>query len=422
MARTAFSLLEVLISLTLGLVILITVYAGFRVAVQSITIAERRALENKLLVAGTMIVLDQADTWFDLDIPSDPSRQALRTVPSKSIGALDMPYHTEANDWQELPQPFTALSASWDMSGTSSLYRPALWHPHNPESWYRGDGGLYFGPGQGVYNDESAYGNYALASAVGARDIDLFGDGSVSRPPRTSWLADQHQGLRYSLGFYGWFDYLPANAMLDFSSRHSDNRALRPYELRVLRNMTERDWGNSLGSTTDDAAYLWNIRSPRYHGRFAEQAWWSSSGNPGYWYMTTLNRSGAERAVTRGSYLRDLQTGISGPRPTDNATQQRYAASVNRIVSGTYGHGLEPINAITNLIQSLNREVSPIAEPPATWPALLVGTRRMMHMGGINTYSFVRIVDPVTGAAKELFIPILGSTLRGARLSRGLDQ
>ena len=95
---------------------------------------------------------------------------------------------------------------------------------------------------------------------------------------------------------------------------------------------------------------------------------------------------------------------------------------MNRMIIGSYGHGWEQMSALTAVIQSANREQRLIQDPPDDWPSVQVGVRRIMHMGSHTSYAFVRLVDPLSGISEELFLPIVSTSLRGARLSRGLDQ
>ena len=106
-----------MIALALGVIILLITYSGFRVAASSMTTTERKSLENQLLIRGVMIALDQADLWTNLDVPTDSSRQALRTTPTMTISPLTSSYAVDGSDWQRLPQPFTTMNAGWNLSG-----------------------------------------------------------------------------------------------------------------------------------------------------------------------------------------------------------------------------------------------------------------------------------------------------------------
>jgi hypothetical protein len=123
--------------------------------------------------------------------------------------------------------------------------------------------------------------------------------------------------------------------------------------------------------------------------------------------------------------------GISAPITTSTRTDpitgvsgiDGWRASINRMIIGAYGHGGETMSSVTALMQSLNRERSLIdlADLPTAWPDVRLGLRRTMHMGNITNYGWIRLVDPVTGVSEEVFMPVIGTTLRGARINRGLD-
>ena len=78
-------------------------------------------------------------------------------------------------------------------------FDPNGWHPHNERSWYRGDAALYFSSAN-TYTDESTYGNYSIASAAG-QSVQVFPGNTTVMSPTNSWYANQHKGLKYSLGF-----------------------------------------------------------------------------------------------------------------------------------------------------------------------------------------------------------------------------
>ena len=80
-----------------------------------------------------------------------------------------------------------------------------------------------------TFTDESAYGNYAIASAAN-QSVQVFdGDPATTIGPTENWYANQHKGLKYGLGFYGWFDYLPAHAMVDYYDTVASGGAERGY-------------------------------------------------------------------------------------------------------------------------------------------------------------------------------------------------
>ena len=103
------------------------------------------------------------------------------------------------------------------------------------------------------------------------------------------------------------------------------HRALRPVELRRQHEMRETEWGGAdMVIVADDAPYHWsavpnpsnpNVRGVTWHGKIAYKFWPNNDvGNHG---LTTLNRSGSERVVSRGSYLRDTHMESVAPLPTE---------------------------------------------------------------------------------------------------------
>jgi type II secretory pathway pseudopilin PulG len=102
--RSAFTLVELMLAIALGILILYVAMAGFRVASQSVTIANRLSLENSLLRAGYFQVEDDLDFWTSLDDPLNTNNQQLR-------GGNTLP-----PGWQVATQtsvagnPFTAMS------------------------------------------------------------------------------------------------------------------------------------------------------------------------------------------------------------------------------------------------------------------------------------------------------------------------
>lgn len=397
------SLIEVLMALGLGLFILTTVYAGFQVALNSIKEAERLALENKLLSAGIFLVLEDTDTWATFDRPGHQPLLISRPGGGyKTIDAWSGGYNIDANDWQQLPQPFTPFSSSWADSGAADTYDPDAWVSHDPRSWYRGDGACYFWDNN-TYMDQNAFGNYGLFTNASADPVKSgqstsgSADSNVNVYEQNRWYASQNKGLRYGLGWYGWFDYLPANAFIDYYDVNSSNdRACKPIE---LRNLPDGD-----GADT--------VLDMRRHGQFVRQR--SGSYSP-------LIKSGSERAVTNGFYLYTTHLGISAPPPGATSEQGRMAGAINRYMGCGYDAAPEFINTFPVLFGSLNTERPIVEQAPEQWPTVLVGVRRFKKWGSTSNFCFVRIVDPISGAMNELSFPAIGTTLRGARINRGLD-
>ena len=78
--RDAFTLIELMIAISMGMLLVYAALAGFRVTSQTVTSANRLALENSLLRAGFSEALHELDFWTAYDNPqsTDSTEQALR--------------------------------------------------------------------------------------------------------------------------------------------------------------------------------------------------------------------------------------------------------------------------------------------------------------------------------------------------------
>ena len=417
--RQAFSLIEVIIAISLGMVVLITMYAGFRVATQSIAITERLALENKLLIGGMVSAMEEVDQWTAFD---RPDHQPLRTTGAlKVITPGAGGYTPDGSDWSTLPQPFTPFgtgsgSGSWSVSGAGLAYA-STWLVNDPATWYRGDGALaltYGKPTSAIevdkvkpfHTDQSPWGNYALFACAGeAVQVTPQGTETVPLDAERRWLAAQHKGLKYGLGFYGWYAYLPANAFIDYYDVDDGTaRGIRSFELRELLAST---------APTPTMAEL------RGAGRMRRQMGSGYGGNL---------QTGAERAVTRPFSLYTNHLGIATFAPDATAEQKRKRLIINRQMAGAWippanlaGKKDEGASTYPTLLASLAGPRPLIATGPRHWPTVSSDVRRTMKWSMMINLCTVRLEDPLTGRMSELSFTTTGTTLRGARMSRGLD-
>jgi prepilin-type N-terminal cleavage/methylation domain-containing protein len=449
MSQRAFTLLELMISMALGLIILTTVYAALQLTVESMKVAERLGLENRLLAAGVAQALERTDSWEDLDQAST-GFTPLRTPVSGNLKTLrnnpangTQTYSADGSDWQTLAQPFSARSTiiaqavgAWGMDATSDLLDASSWEPSSSAAWYRGDGGHFDHGGTLVtgtttpaaWLDESAFGNYGIfANASGGSGSQVRlgaqnqASGFVSNATidwTRRWAPRQHKALLQSFGFFGWLDYVPANAVLDWAdvddSAAAPRRIQRAWELRAaydgaVATLPSNTHVSDLGTLGRSARQ--RVENP------------SSLGN----WSTPVFRTGAERAVTPGWFCASAHVGIAGPPPGADATASRRMAGLNRYM----GLGMQDpnqnifLNTFPLLLGSLGSngaERQVVAVRPASWPGVQVGLRRFRRWGSSSAWCFVRMVDPINGTSVQLSFPAVGTTLRGARLNRGLDQ
>ena len=67
-SQAAFTLIELLIAMALGLVVLLTAFAGFRVTAQALTASRRIAVENNLMRLGVQLARREGDVGTALDL------------------------------------------------------------------------------------------------------------------------------------------------------------------------------------------------------------------------------------------------------------------------------------------------------------------------------------------------------------------
>lgn len=182
-----FTLLELMISVTLGALIVYTAMAGFRVAGQTITVANRLSLENSIMRAGFQAALHEVDTWTSYDDPdsTQPGDQALRgaQMPFSELPPLTST-QAAANGGGEVQGEYLYPSPETD-TGWDPVY---FWPPNDSRTWWRANPVEW-------HASAGRSGNFSkFANTMGA--------------PHT-WLFSQMKMLQTNLGFYAFCDYLP---------------------------------------------------------------------------------------------------------------------------------------------------------------------------------------------------------------------
>src|SRR4051812_45035307 len=87
-ARAAFTLIELLMSMAMGLAIIFVAVAAFRTAMQAVSLTNRQSLENRMLVVGVRQALDDIDFWLSLDRPGYMPLRTGPNAPTSARGAL----------------------------------------------------------------------------------------------------------------------------------------------------------------------------------------------------------------------------------------------------------------------------------------------------------------------------------------------
>jgi prepilin-type N-terminal cleavage/methylation domain-containing protein len=190
--RHGFTLIELMIAVTLGSLIIYAAMAGFRVAAQTITVANRLSLENSLLRAGFQVALNEVDTWTSYDDPESSSEgdRALRLPnrPFSPLPALAKISTSESGGAKPAKGEFIYPSPETD-KGWDHHY---FWPPNDPRTWWRANAAEW-------HDTAGRSGKYSqFANTVSA--------------PHT-WLFKQMDELQSNLGFYAFCDYLPPSML-----------------------------------------------------------------------------------------------------------------------------------------------------------------------------------------------------------------
>jgi prepilin-type N-terminal cleavage/methylation domain-containing protein len=185
--RHAFTLIELLISITLGALIVAVAVAGFRVTGQSITLANRLSLQNAVLRAAVVAANEEMDFWDSFDSRTDPSRQILR-------GGT---------------YPFSRMSFTSTTNGELKLSQ------HEPRLWWSGH--LWS-------SNDKRFGDYSIFGR------QMLIDPAV--PPERIWRHSIIKNISDNMGYYALFDYLPANFVYGFY----DEAGTIPTEFGIMGN------------------------------------------------------------------------------------------------------------------------------------------------------------------------------------------
>lgn len=191
--RAGFTLVELLIALAAGSVIVLTATAGFRAALQSVSVANRHAVENMMLRTGMELALEEVDFWRTMDHPDQLDQQVLRRLTKGKAGLPFVPFKEGPLGTDPRPGRFAEDAVGWNPN-------PMAWAPWEPRTWFRGN------HAEGVVDSDLRWGNYTIYSYTKP------GDSQAAH----HWYGGQVKGLVDHLGFYGLCEYLPSNALFSY--------------------------------------------------------------------------------------------------------------------------------------------------------------------------------------------------------------
>ncbi len=385
--RVAFTMIELIIAMAVGMIIVATTVAGVRAASQAVAVATRLSTENALMRSGIARAHDEVDFWTASDDPEKPDSDR----PLKRAGG-----------WAGLSfQPFTSTFAASSTGEEARGWDPdeKAWAAANPRSWLRGnliekDGtDLRFGRYAIFANTASTlaasdFGVISVANADPLQPATTYGYGPTE-PPR-HWYYRQVSGLAHALGFYGLLEYLPANSMYVFYG---------PAGGAVAANSTPGDAFKDDSITNLGGISQWCIHPGGNH----------------------FNNGDGGQQTSRGKYRNTYATSYGFVDPSSspiNGNQNALADESRRHWSLGYDNNAGS-QADFNLKTAVSNRL--LTLKPAHWPDVVTSVQRFIKNARHATISRVRWISPLTGDSAELSYASFGTTLRGARQQRRPD-
>ncbi len=269
--RDGFTLIELIVSLAIGLIIVSALYAGFRATMQTMSYSLILSNENAILRHGFVTLLDEADHWTVYDQPEaalppglerpDPSEPVTAGIGNRATADVRARIPTGVLMGVTLDRvggPFTPVAAlrtatclatgnagqidPWTNGrpvepklvrdgSLPSIPADALTRPQEFERGWDGDGHWAAADSRtwswanqieaqsDTFGDQR-YGFYALFSSpftqvmldehtIGGATLPAFG----TIRPMHHWLPNQVSILRGVMGEYGMAEYLPSNSV-----------------------------------------------------------------------------------------------------------------------------------------------------------------------------------------------------------------
>jgi hypothetical protein len=446
--RHAFTLIELMIAVSLGMLLVYTALAGFRVASQCNTLANRLSIENSFIRAGFVEAHNQLDYWTQVDDPEDTAKQGLR-------GTVDMT--TESVGWHlsraAMPRtvglPFTPMS----------LVFPANKRPR--DGFVMGDSRVpRFAPldGKGPTIPNAPYlpldGSAAAPGIWPTKsDEDCGFDPSYAwspHDPRTWYRGNCIEKIRRTdspspnipapwFGRYALFmnsEGTEAGSTLSYTPFNS----IRP-DYRYPVPMDTDTYQASYGPVSNLPPHRWYTRqllglsrafgfygmcdylpSNVLYGIYVPPAADVSKGGLATYFQPDRGffiGSGMERVATLGLYALTVTQSYGVVDPTAISAGKQLAGAhycfYNSDYTASGGGGADRLQQFMSLMMPLKPWATLL---PASWPQLSVGVARYIKSAKFVGIARIRWSDPLTGKTSELSFTGVGSSLRGARMQR----
>jgi hypothetical protein len=283
----AFTLVELMVSIALGMVIVFTAYAGVRVAAKSIVVSRNLARENRVIAEGYFQGMIEADFWYAEDDPYDVNGQPQRKL-----------YDTWGN-----------VSAAANVGKDNVYGQPFAEMDLPDEYWNYNISDNRTWSRQGLMKSTTFFwnttGSYAQIGCIDHADEE------------SAWQHVVQDRMYSSLGWTGLLDYLPSPQPVCYYLAAPD---------------ASGNTINSYGSPVVPFVYGWGM--PAYSAKF-----WESMCHDATWNNA---RQPAEKALSRsGVHLYGI-TSAYGPREgwTFNGAAAAYVSVGQRAIVGGIANGL----------------------------------------------------------------------------------
>lgn len=383
--RSGFTLIEMMLSVALGSLVVYVAAAGFRMAAQCLSLTNRMATENSILRTGVVIALENSDFWLSHDDPfaTGGPQQAMRATITDWAGSnrgLPFTRFKDLHDKGVYRKVAGANPANPGIDEVAGGWDAKAWNANEARGWSWGN-----------LNERA---QYTLTTSLPARKLQTFGRyhlfASLESTSPHNWQQRQLDGLNRSLGYYGLFEYMPANTGLMIYDRDKSLASPSALDLGVSREWCFVPSGGAAAMGNDNRAEGINFAQDRL------VASWGPS-----FIVPSPQRTGAQ--ITAATY-RWYSTGIAID-PSSNAS------SISGVRSLTQDGDVRKdwLSGTTS-------------GKPEHWPSLAVGNLRFMRTGCFTNLNRITWVSPLTGQASEMSFTTFGTTLRGARQQRHRDQ
>lgn len=372
MRRAAFTAVELLVSIAIGLVIAGTAFAAFRMAAQANAQVVRLSTQNTLLRTGILAALDELDFWSLHDSPRAGGPRPLR----------------------DAGEPFAP-----------AVVDPDAVLAHLPKTWFRGDGARVFAydakRNAVTTGEEVRFGRYDLLAGDGHAEADK------------AWTANHLKGLADGLGYYAACDYAPAGTIFFWYQSGAAGAERIPPRFRQL----------------DDGANTWRSCYPpsEWGDRRAPRDLYQMSRDA--FFVVSTARDPEDAAALGG--LADFHrhyfcfvntTGSRGQNPT-RWSLAAHPASASSGVDNPQQRDARK-NAVYERKMLLDLTPAEGGEGegrPRHWPSLQLRRLTQFTEGTWHNHVQITLIDPITGETMNVNLSLSGSTLRGVRMLRGLD-